>query len=78
MTTTSYEIIRPGIQTPIDGPPIVARCNCCGRLHSAVSWVDLERVGLQDALDGEWLELRNCACGSTIACKIIFTLTRRS
>jgi hypothetical protein len=41
------------------------RCGC-GRVHDAAAWAGLEPVGTWD--DGvEVLELRNCACGSSLA-----------
>lgn len=41
----------------------------CGRQHSASEWARLPYCGEHD--DGEIvLELRNCACGSTIAVEV--------
>lgn len=43
----------------------------CGRSHSLASWRDLPYVGIQ-RVDGEPdLELRNCACGSTLAIELV-------
>jgi hypothetical protein len=40
-------------------------CSCCGR---SLLWrLDTQLVGYRDDGEGGWLELRNCACGSTIA-----------
>lgn len=39
----------------------------CGRVHSQVEWSQLPLVGEQRLPWGEVQELRNCACGSTIA-----------
>ena len=42
------------------------RCNCCGREHDANEWFELRYVGEID--DGvEVLELRDCACRSSLA-----------
>ena len=46
---------------------IVARCACCRASHDEEEWRALNRVGLQDDGDGGWLELRDCACGSTLS-----------
>jgi hypothetical protein len=44
-------------------------CRCCGREYSLSPWRELAYVGIQD--DGvEALELRNCACGSTLAIEL--------
>ena len=39
-------------------------CTRCGQL---VAWEDLAFIGYQDAGDGSWLALHNCACGTTLA-----------
>jgi hypothetical protein len=41
------------------------KCSC-GRTHDAADWTMLHLVGWQTIGD-ERLELRNCACGSTLA-----------
>lgn len=39
----------------------------CGLTHSEPAWLKLPLVGHCDDGDGGVLEMRNCACGSTIA-----------
>jgi hypothetical protein len=40
----------------------------CGATYDAAAWRALRFVGIQDAGDGELLELRDCAtCSSTLA-----------
>lgn len=47
------------------GSAIIVKKCACGRRYTAGTWKDLALVGVQD--DGvERIELRNCACGSTI------------
>lgn len=53
-------------------PPPVKTCPCCARQHDDASWRALPFVGLQrldadESGPAETYELRNCACGSTIA-----------
>lgn len=53
------------------GPPaegtIVKRCSC-GRAYTMPEWYALARVGLQVTMDhGGCLDLRDCACGSSIS-----------
>lgn len=45
--------------------PIKA-CTCCGHEYTLAAWVALQLLGYQTDED-ETLELRNCACGSTLA-----------
>lgn len=42
------------------------RC-ACGRSYDVARWLALPRVGHQPTVRGLGLELRNCACGSTIS-----------
>lgn len=43
------------------------RCGCCGREYTRVTWDLLPLVGIQVVPGWMDLELRNCACGSTLA-----------
>lgn len=48
-------------------------CSCCGVTHDAQSWAALQLVGRAPAYDDADLldlELRNCACKSTIAIEV--------
>lgn len=45
-------------------------CGACGASYSALEWRFLPFVGLQSGRNGEWVELRNCACTSTIALEV--------
>ncbi len=50
---------------------IVKTCPCCGRNHDAHRWASLPFVGtMASDTDGIDLELRNCACDSTIAIEV--------
>lgn len=53
------------------GPPVVKTCGC-GRHYGAAEWDALPCRGLMDDGDddGGQLELRDCACGSTIAIRV--------
>lgn len=52
----------------IPAPPPRKRCKCCGRtFHDLIDWDAIDHVGVQDFGDGDRFELRNCACGSTLA-----------
>jgi len=58
------------LRLDLDGPPplLVKKCGC-GREYNAADWRELEYVGASD--DGvESIELRNCACGSTLAVNV--------
>ena len=51
------------------------RCGC-GREHDRAAWAELPFVGVfedsvvtEDHPEAETLEMRNCACGSTITVK---------
>lgn len=44
----------------------------CGRSWTKVEWSTLHRVGVLDA-GGERLELRQCACESTIAVPVVLS-----
>lgn len=51
---------------------IVIKSHICSpgkfsRSYTAAEWAALPLIGFQDFGDGEPLELRNCACGSTLA-----------
>jgi hypothetical protein len=52
------------------------RCSC-GKKHSAEAWRQLQCVGRQVFEHGEAFELRNCACGSTLAWPIEWAAARR-
>jgi hypothetical protein len=44
------------------------RCGC-GRVHGTLAWADLRFVGVMEHA-GRLLELRNCACGSTLGVEL--------
>lgn len=46
------------------------RC-ACGRVHNLSGWLALPLVGRQPTVGGQGLELRNCACGSTISVDVL-------
>lgn len=48
-------------------PALITRCGLCSREHSPEQWATLELVGAQEADEGVWLELRNCACRTTLS-----------
>lgn len=51
--------------------PVIKTCGC-GLKYTPMRWKTLKLIGMPD--DGhEKLELRNCACGSTIAVLIAVT-----
>jgi hypothetical protein len=50
---------------PIGYTPIKS-CGCCERQYTRPQWRSLKYIGVQDVGDGEYLELRNCSCGSTL------------
>jgi hypothetical protein len=50
--------------------PLILKMCCCGRAYTLVAWEKLESRGFQSFDDGEILELRNYACGSTIAFQV--------
>lgn len=53
--------------TTIPAPPTIKTC-ACTREYTAAEWEALKLIGIQDCGDGEeFAELRNCACGSTMA-----------
>lgn len=50
----------------------LAACSCCGTHYTLGAWYQLVRVGVQTVGPDEFgpeerYELRNCACGSTLA-----------
>jgi hypothetical protein len=51
-------------------PPPYKACPACQTGYTRVSWEGLPLTGRQSFDDGEVLELRNCACGSTIAVQL--------
>jgi hypothetical protein len=56
---------------PPPGPCAAPKgCRSCGAVYGPVEWRFLECVGLQSDLQGGWLELRNCTCGSTLAVEV--------
>jgi hypothetical protein len=47
------------------------RCNCCGASYSRDDWASLPLIGIQrDEYGAPELELRNCACGSTLSIEV--------
>lgn len=63
--TPSTTTVRPYAST-IPAPARDPKRCACGRVHDAYAWAALPYVGIQDG-DGYALELRGCACGSTLA-----------
>jgi hypothetical protein len=55
--------VRPTKQAPRDDATFPKRCRC-GRQFDRAAWERLTYVGVDEAFR---LELRNCACGSTLA-----------
>lgn len=49
----------------MNGTPF-KKCTCCGRAYDRAAWARLRFIGLQ-ADDVEVLEMRDCACLSTLA-----------
>lgn len=47
--------------------PVVATCRCCSIHYPESAWGRLDYVGIQGDGAGGHLQLRNCACGSTLA-----------
>lgn len=48
--------------------PVIKRCRACGAHYQRVAWQKLAYLGLMDdGFGGHRLELRNCACGSTLS-----------
>lgn len=45
-------------------------CRTCHREYSQEQWDELPLLGRQMTEDREFLELRNCACGSTMAIEV--------
>lgn len=45
---------------------VVKACQC-GRIYDGPAWAALPVVGTMPDGDGGWLDLRNCACASTIS-----------
>jgi hypothetical protein len=60
-------------------PVAIKKCGC-GRTYDKKAWDRLLFVGIQNdwANDQEYLELRNCFCGSTISLRKSVRLPRRS
>ncbi len=50
---------------PPAGPLLCARCGC-GKTYDEVGWAHLANPRMWN-LDGAWLVLRDCSCGSTIS-----------
>lgn len=46
--------------------PFPKHCHNCGADHDHESWAELPCLGIQDGAGGPDLEVRNCACGSTL------------
>lgn len=47
---------------------IAARCGCCRKTYTAEEFAELEHVGaIDDGEDHEVLEIRNCACRSSLS-----------
>jgi hypothetical protein len=55
--------------------PVVARCTCCTMSYTQAAWGGLHYVGIQDGGALGCVELRNCACGSTIAVEAVAPLS---
>lgn len=53
----------------LPAPPPVKTCKC-GRAYDADEWRRLAYVGPQDDGAGGVLELRNCACRSTLGIEV--------
>lgn len=52
----------------------IKTCGCCGQKHTAMAWASLPLKGTVVTSDEEGtysLELRNCACGSTIGIETV-------
>lgn len=48
--------------------PVIKRCRACGAHYRRVAWQKLSYLGvMDDGFGGHHLELRNCACGSTLS-----------
>ncbi len=47
---------------------VTKRCGC-GRVHDTTDWNTLSNPRIWK-LEDEWLELRECACGSTLAIEV--------
>ncbi len=54
------------LPSELEAAPCLPKSCGCGRIHDAFAWIALPYVGVM-ADDVESLELRNCACGSTLA-----------
>jgi DNA-binding response OmpR family regulator len=65
----SIDAFLAALDAVTDADSELKRCRCCGREHDADSWQLLQWVAEIDngRGAGERLELRNCACGSTLA-----------
>jgi hypothetical protein len=50
-----------------DEPQTFKVCGCDRRYETREDWQDLESRGVMSDGEGNWLELKNCECGSTIA-----------
>lgn len=50
--------------------PLIVRACSCGRSYTRDSWSCLPPAGILDYGDGRPLELRNCACRSTISVEV--------
>ncbi len=48
----------------------IKTCGCCGAKHTPAGWASLKLVGVQRCAGGPDLELRNCACSSTLAIEV--------
>ncbi len=42
-------------------------CSCCCRVIDDVLWESWPTLGLMEDGDGGFLDLRNCACGTTLS-----------
>lgn len=49
-------------------PQMTQQCSCCEKVYRGMGWDLLPFVGYMDGgNDGEFIEMRNCGCGSTIS-----------
>lgn len=68
--TTWRDRCLAAVREPRTDPSIVKVCPACGRAHTDDSWQRLPVLGVIEPEAGTWAELRNCACGSTIARRV--------
>ena len=59
----------PRSSAPATAESIIKVCGC-GRRYTAADWRQLTFCGVIQPEDGAFAELRNCACGSSIAVRV--------